>query len=146
MEGKDCVVAAWSNLHPAECIHSSKFKMADFEGDEIVDYRDDEGNEDLQPSESYSGSSADVVEPEQFKQRVLEMEEELEKLTKMEQQVEKQITSATDKIDETSMYVYIFFKLSLARIDPFYPPVTSVRLIMKQRLKSSAHILLPVVR
>ena len=109
LEGKDCVVAAWSNLHPAECIHSSKFKMADFEGDEIVDYRDDEGNEDLQPSESYSGSSADVVEPEQFKQRVLEMEEELEKLTKMEQQVEKQITSATDKIDETSMYVYIFF-------------------------------------
>lgn len=116
-EDKDCVVAAFSNLRSAmNAIHNSKIEMADFEGDEIVDYRDDEGNEDLQPSESFSGSNADAVEPEQFKQRVLEMEEELEKLTKMEQQVEKQITSATDKIDETSMYVYKCVQLPLAKL------------------------------
>lgn len=77
--------------------------MTDFGSDEIVDYQDDEGNEVFEPTEPVSEGVADAVEPEQFKQRVLEMEEELEKLTKMEQQVEKQITSATDKIDETSM-------------------------------------------
>lgn len=79
--------------------------MADFEGEEIADYRDDEVNEGFESTAPVSGdgSGVDAVEPEQFKQRVLEMEEELEKLTKMEQQVEKQITSATDKIDESSM-------------------------------------------
>ncbi len=76
--------------------------MADFEG-EVVDYQDEESSETYGFTEEVQKSESDAVEPEKFKQRVLEMEEELEKLTKMEQQVEKQITSASDKLDESSM-------------------------------------------
>lgn len=76
--------------------------MADFEG-EVVDYQDEESSEAYAFTEELQKGEPDVVEPEKFKQRVLEMEEELEKLTRMEQQVEKQITSASDKLDESSM-------------------------------------------
>ena len=76
--------------------------MADFEG-EVVDYQDEESIEAYAFTEELQKGEPDVVEPEKFKQRVLEMEEELEKLTRMEQQVEKQITSASDKLDESSM-------------------------------------------
>lgn len=76
--------------------------MADFEG-EVVDYQEEESHETYELTGEVQRNESDAVEPEKFKQRVLEMEEELEKLTKMEQQVEKQITSASDKLDESSM-------------------------------------------
>eukprot|EP00607_Mallomonas_marina_P002394 CAMPEP_0182428124 /NCGR_PEP_ID=MMETSP1167-20130531/21045_1 /TAXON_ID=2988 /ORGANISM="Mallomonas Sp, Strain CCMP3275" /LENGTH=164 /DNA_ID=CAMNT_0024610815 /DNA_START=85 /DNA_END=576 /DNA_ORIENTATION=+ len=44
-------------------------------------------------------------ELEEMKRRVQEMEDEHDKLSKMQQQVEKQITSASDSIDENSIYV-----------------------------------------
>ena len=80
--------------------------MADF-AEEETDYQEGDTGEELYGEESGINDNAhtgsDEAEPEQFKMRVLEMEEELEKLTKMQQQVENQITSASDKIDENSM-------------------------------------------
>mmetsp|Transcript_19805 Transcript_19805/g.44131 ORF Transcript_19805/g.44131 Transcript_19805/m.44131 type:complete len:121 (-) Transcript_19805:297-659(-) len=82
--------------------------MADEEYDEnaIADYQED-GADELYGDDGIGGSDAkeDGDEPEKMKARVLEMEEELNKLTEMQQQVEKQITSASDKIDENSIYV-----------------------------------------
>jgi hypothetical protein len=47
--------------------------------------------------------AGDENDPEEMKQKVLEMEDELDKLTKMQQQVERQISSASDALDENSM-------------------------------------------
>ncbi len=44
------------------------------------------------------------IEPEDMNTRVLEMEEELNKLNNAQNQLEKQITNASDKLDELSMY------------------------------------------
>jgi hypothetical protein len=84
--------------------------MADEEYDEtaIADYQEDEGADELYGDEGITGGDGtdakeDGDEPEKMKARVLEMEEELNKLTEMQQQVEKQITSASDRIDENSM-------------------------------------------
>lgn len=53
---------------------------------------------------NYDESHEDQAEePEDMRKKVLEMESELDKLTKMQMQVEKQITSASDSIDENSM-------------------------------------------
>lgn len=81
--------------------------MSSYEED-AVDYNEDDGTGELY-DEGVTGDSnegaghEDEVEPEKFKMRVLEMEEELEKLTKMQAQVEKQISSTSDKMDESSM-------------------------------------------
>lgn len=69
--------------------------------EEVADYHDDE---DCGNNAEQAGVTEDM-EPEQFDQTVLEMDEELEKLSKMQQQVEQQITSASNKMDENSMYV-----------------------------------------
>lgn len=45
----------------------------------------------------------ETMDPEEIKKKLLEMDEEVNKLDKMQKQVEQQITSASDKIDETSM-------------------------------------------
>ena len=76
--------------------------------EEAVDYNEDDGGGELYDEGVTSGNDGiaaneDEVEPEKFKLRVLEMEEELDKLTKMQAQVEKQISSTSDKIDESSM-------------------------------------------
>ena len=82
--------------------------MADNNEADVADYQDGEADE-VYGTEEQNPEEVNAAEPDKFKQRVLEMEEELEKLTQMEQQVEKQITSASDKLDECSMWVsYVF--------------------------------------
>lgn len=69
------------------------------EEEEVADYQEDD--------EFYQYTEGDQeeneIDPEEMKKRVLEMEQELENLTSMQQQVEKQITSASDRMDENSM-------------------------------------------
>ena len=48
-----------------------------------------------------------------MKQRVQEMEQELEMLTKMQQQVDNQITSASDRLDDNSMWISLNIILSI---------------------------------
>lgn len=77
--------------------------------EDVTDYQEDElyGDEEFN-QEEYQGEDGEGIEEiqsEEMKKRVLEMEEELDKLTKMQQQVEKQITSASDRLDENSIYV-----------------------------------------
>lgn len=87
--------------------------MADNNEADVADYQDGEADE-VYGTEEQNPEEVNAAEPDKFKQRVLEMEEELEKLTQMEQQVEKQITSASDKLDECSMWVsYVFLDFLL---------------------------------
>ena len=53
--------------------------------------------------ELYGEQKLEDPELEEMKRRVQEMEEEHQKLTKMQQQVEKQIISAADSLDESSV-------------------------------------------
>jgi hypothetical protein len=70
--------------------------------EEVADYQDD-GLYDETETYNHEGGEGDGVEPEDFNARVQEMEDELEQVTKLQQQVEKELTSASDKIDENSM-------------------------------------------
>eukprot|EP00600_Ochromonadales_sp_CCMP1393_P010313 CAMPEP_0174975868 /NCGR_PEP_ID=MMETSP0004_2-20121128/12688_1 /TAXON_ID=420556 /ORGANISM="Ochromonas sp., Strain CCMP1393" /LENGTH=176 /DNA_ID=CAMNT_0016226779 /DNA_START=42 /DNA_END=568 /DNA_ORIENTATION=- len=84
--------------------------MADHDEAEPVDHQED--NDELygevsgieKPADD-GNEGEDDAEPEKMKKRVLEMEEELDQLTKMQQQVENQISTASDKMDENSIYV-----------------------------------------
>lgn len=72
--------------------------------EEAVDYNEDVGEGELYDEGVTGGDGTEEeVEPEKFKMRVLEMEEELDKLSRMQAQVEKQISSTSDKMDESSM-------------------------------------------
>ena len=51
------------------------------------------------------GGEEDEVEPEDMNNRVLEMEEELNALNSEQNRLESQISSASDKLDENSVYV-----------------------------------------
>ena len=75
--------------------------MSDNQEEEVADYQDDDNyyREAVEGQEN----AGDSFEADGFNTSVAEMEEELENLTKMQQQVEKQITSASDKLDESSM-------------------------------------------
>lgn len=75
--------------------------MADNQEEEVADYQDDDNY--YREGPEGQESSAESFEADGFNNSVAEMEEELENLTKMQQQVEKQITSASDKLDETSV-------------------------------------------
>lgn len=66
-----------------------------------ADYDDDLYEEEAQQSEIIGGED----HADGMKKRMLEMEEELDRLNKMQQQVEKQISTASDSIDEKSIYV-----------------------------------------
>lgn len=76
--------------------------MADHAEDDIADYQEDDQFYDNTTGQEHN-EEEDYVDPEEMKQRVLEMEQELENLTNMQQQVEKQINSTSDKMDENSM-------------------------------------------
>lgn len=69
------------------------------EEEEVADYQEDDGFYQYTEGEQEENE----IDPEEMKKRVLEMEQELENLTSMQQQVEKQITSASDRMDENSM-------------------------------------------
>ena len=72
------------------------------EEEQVADYQEDDGF--YQYNEAGEGQEGEnEIDPEEMKKRVLEMEQELENLTSMQQQVEKQITSASDRMDENSM-------------------------------------------
>ena len=74
---------------------------------------DDESNEadlyaidDVDTKEcGHDGDGGSGEDPEDMNNRVLEMEEELNRLNSEQNQLENQITSASDKIDENSVYV-----------------------------------------
>jgi archaellum component FlaC len=72
------------------------------ETDEVDYYEEGQGDEDYEEGE---GGEEGEDEPEDMNKRVLEMEDELNKLTEMQQQVERQIHSASDSLDENSVYV-----------------------------------------
>ena len=67
--------------------------------EEVADYQEDDGFYQYTEGDQEENE----IDPEEMKKRVLEMEQELENLTSMQQQVEKQITSASDRMDENSM-------------------------------------------
>jgi len=69
------------------------------EEEEVADYQEDDGFYQYTEGDQEENE----IDPEEMKKRVLEMEQELENLTSMQQQVEKQITSASDRMDENSM-------------------------------------------
>lgn len=81
--------------------------MSANQDEDVADYQEDENEYIEGGDENYETTKTgdEDLEPEEMKKRVLEMEEELEKLTQMQQQVEKQITTASDKLDESSIYV-----------------------------------------
>ena len=66
--------------------------------EEIADYGEDD-NAELYGDTEISGD-ADIDE---MKRRVEEMENENSKLNQMQQSVDKQLTNASDSIDENSM-------------------------------------------
>jgi polyadenylate-binding protein 2 len=78
--------------------------MADINNDEYAaDYRDDE-EEDFYGD--VEGGDVEVgEEDESMEKRVEAMQAELDKLNQMQQQVDKQISTATDSLDEKSIYV-----------------------------------------
>ena len=81
-------------------------EVADYQEDENDQYLDEgfeDGNEEYENAEGIKTANEDEVGPEEMKQRVQEMEQELEMLTKMQQQVDSQITSASDRLDDNSM-------------------------------------------
>ncbi len=90
-------------------ILAKTIEMANYQED--IDYQEDEFNED-QYEEDITNDVEDVGDgsPEEMKKRVEEMEEELARVTQMQQQVTDQLSGATDKIEEKSMYE-INFKL-----------------------------------
>lgn len=73
--------------------------------DIAADYQEEEN---VELNESYSTDphqeNTEELAPEEMQKRVLEMEEELQQLSKLQEQVESQISTASDKIDENSMY------------------------------------------
>lgn len=69
------------------------------EEEDVADYQEDDGFYQYTEGDQEENE----IDPEEMKKRVLEMEQELENLTSMQQQVEKQITSASDRMDENSM-------------------------------------------
>ena len=75
------------------------------EAEEAIDYQEEEYYEGEEYLEGEEGQQAqgEAVDPELMKKRVAEMEEELDQLTKVQLQVEKQISSASDSLDENSM-------------------------------------------
>lgn len=75
------------------------------EAEEVIDYQEEEYYEGEEYLEGEEGQQAqgEAVDPELMKKRVAEMEEELDQLTKVQLQVEKQISSASDSLDENSM-------------------------------------------
>jgi len=80
--------------------------MSANQDEDVADYQEDENEYIEGGDDNYEAKTGvEDLEPEEMKKRVLEMEEELEKLTQMQQQVEKQITTASDKLDESSIYV-----------------------------------------
>ena len=76
----------------------------------------------------------------EMKKRVAEMESEHEKLNLMQKQVEKQIHTASDNLDEASMYVHYYYELVSFHVFIIrlllYIEVMSVKLIMRPLLKS----------
>jgi archaellum component FlaC len=83
----------------ADAVGYEEFEEADFYGEDGED--GGENNDQDNPAE-----------PEDMNTRVLEMEEELNKLNNAQHQIEKQINTASDKLDELSMYVHISCKYS----------------------------------
>ena len=83
--------------------------MADANREEVADYQDGDIYEDeeafYEDEETADAVGLGDAEPEEMKRRVQEMEEELDMLNKMQQQVEKQISTATDTVDEKSIYI-----------------------------------------
>lgn len=85
--------------------------MSDDHNEEVADYQDDEGYYDEEGNTAPGETDGQQeVGADELNDSVAEMDEELERLTKMQQQVENQISSASDKVDEMSMYV-IFLTL-----------------------------------
>lgn len=82
--------------------------------EEVADYQDEEYDEGEYDEGEYDedqvGDMTNTTEPEQIRKRVKEMEEELDNLTKTQAEVEKQINSASDGIDENSVYGHLGFR------------------------------------
>jgi polyadenylate-binding protein 2 len=58
---------------------------------------------------------------------VKEMEDELDKLNKMQQLVEKQITSASDSVDEKSIYVgQVDYETTIEELRAHFSPCGSI--------------------
>eukprot|EP01038_Epipyxis_sp_PR26KG_P009403 gene9403-12664_t len=82
--------------------------MSAYQEEELADFQEDDDmyGDGVNNNDSFYGNDGDAdAEPEEINKRVQEMEQELDKLTKMQQQVDRQITSASDRIDENSIYV-----------------------------------------
>ncbi len=92
-------------------------EVADYQEDENDQYLGDEGaeegNDEYENGDGLQNINDEEIGPEEMKQRVQEMEQELEMLTKMQQQVDNQITSASDRLDDNSMWISLNIILSI---------------------------------
>lgn len=80
--------------------------MSAYQEEDMADYQEMDENEQYDGDDQGPYESKQTehdLEPDEMKKRVQEMEEELEKLTTIQQQVDKQITNASDRLDENSM-------------------------------------------
>eukprot|EP01039_Chlorochromonas_danica_P006603 gene6603-7296_t len=82
--------------------------MADI-NEEIADYQEEEDQgdyvEEEYPAEGEEKEDLSALGPEEMEKRVKQMEEELNQLSSMQEQVSGQMSTAADKIDESSIYV-----------------------------------------
>lgn len=122
-------------------------EVADYQEDENDQYLGDEGveegNEEYENGDGLQNVNDEEIGPEEMKQRVQEMEQELEMLTKMQQQVDNQITSASDRLDDNSMWISKYISsILLEFIIIILTSVTLVKWTTKLQLKNYVPILL----
>ncbi len=77
--------------------------MAENNEEEVADYSELQEGEGEYYEEEEGGAGEEGVNEGDVEKTVQDLEAELEELNKMQQQVTDQLTTAADKIDETSM-------------------------------------------
>lgn len=76
--------------------------MADA-NEEVADYQEEEDQGEYAEEEQPTTTTDEGLGPEDMEKRVKQMEDELNQLSSLQEQVSGQMSSAADKIDESSM-------------------------------------------